>query len=454
MKISAFRGYRYDSSAVGDASCCLAPPYDVIDPAQQELLYERNPCNIVRVIKGKTQTDDDDDNNVYTRAAGSLGEWIAQGALKQDEQDSIYVYVQDFAAGGREYRRSGFVALGELSGYGQAVRPHEQTLSGPKADRLNLLKATKGQVGQVFMLYSDPAKTIDAILDRAQQSDELLSYTDGDEVTHRLFAITDPADVSAIVETMAPQEVFIADGHHRYETAVEYYAQTKNPAAARRMMTFVNIHNDGLVVLPTHRLIKNIDGFEASEFLGNVREQFDVARLDFADSVAKQAKRQVMLDALAAERLMDQNAFGMYFNDGAFYVATLRDSAAMNAAAGEHSDAWRKLDVAVLHSLVLEKYLGIDAAALAAERNIEYVKDFGPATAVAIDTVDSGQCQGLFFLNATPVAEVAAVAATGEKMPQKSTYFYPKVFSGLVINMVEHSHVRQTGQSLVGKEHE
>ena len=436
MEISAFRGYRYDASVTGAPGRCIAPPYDIIDPDQQQELYDRSEFNIVRVIKGKSFPEDNENNNVYTRAAGALREFIDKGALKRDEAESIYVYAQDFSVGGESFRRSGYIALGKLEAYGGNIRAHEQTLSGPKADRLNLMRATKTQTGQIFMLYSDPEKTIDAILAQACEGRELLCHKYEEGVAHRLFAITAPGQIEAVKKAMADKSIFIADGHHRFETALNYYQETKNPAASHHMMTFVNTHNEGLVVLGTHRLVKNVAGFEAGKLMEQLKGQFDVATLCYSDEEEKELRKQQMLDGMAVEMAGGENALGMYFNDGAFYVATLSDKEAMDKAAPEHSEAWRRLDVTVLHKLILEQHLGIDEAALTAQTNVEYIKDIGDAAGRAMAKVDSGTHQGLFFLNMTRPQEVEAVAAGGEKMPQKSTFFFPKIFSGLVVNVL------------------
>jgi len=437
MEISALKGYRFDSTIVGDVGRCIAPPYDIIDPEQQQQLYDQHACNIVRIIKGKTNSDDSDSDNVYTRAKDALCGFIKQGALKQDGQESIYVYAQDFTVGANNFRRSGFIALGKLEAYGGNIKAHEQTLSGPKADRLNLMRATKSQIGQIFMLYSDPEKTVEKLLDQACQGEALLSHTDDEGVTHRLFAITDPEQLATIKSAMGDKSIFIADGHHRFETALNYMKESDNPAAGYRMMTFVNTHNEGLVVLPTHRLIKSVKDFEAAGYLEKLKLQFDVARLAYSNDEEKAQKKQEMTDALKLEMENGENALGMYFNDGAFYVATLKDKTAMDQAAPERSKAWRQLDVTVLHLLMLENLLGIDEAALTAQTNVEYIKDIGDATEQAIAKVDSGTHQGLFFMNQTLPQQVEDVAAAGEKMPQKSTFFFPKIFSGLVVNVLE-----------------
>lgn len=436
MDVIPFKGYRYNHEVVSDAAQCIAPPYDVIDPADQEKLYQQNQYNIVRITKGKTEDPENTAGDVYSRAAQYLQGFIADSALKADQADSIYVYAQDFTVAEQTYRRSGFVALGKLEGYGEGIKPHEQTLAGPKADRLNLMRATKSQIGQIFMLYSDPSCTIDKILAKACQGEQLLKLEDEDGVVHSLFAVTDSDEIATIQSVMANHEVFIADGHHRYETSLNYYEETKNPAAAHRMMTFVNTHNEGLLVLPTHRLVRNVENFSAPELIGKLQDHFDVACLSYTDSVDKQEKRKAMLAALQHEFESNEHAIGLYCDDGAFYVATLRDISAMEKAVPSHSDAWRKLDVSILHKLVLEQLLGIDEAALTAQTNVDYIKDFGQATLHAMDRVDSGECQALFFVNPTRIEEVEAVAAAGEKMPQKSTFFYPKIFSGLVINVL------------------
>lgn len=437
MDIKAFKGYRYDPSVVQNAGRCIAPPYDVIDADQQQRLYAQNDYNIVRITRGMTQPGDNESDNVYTRAAQFLKKYLADGALKQDAQESIYVYRQEFEARGHRMCRTGFVALGKLEGYGGTIKPHEQTLAGPKTDRLNLMRTTKAQTGQIFMLYDDGSKTIDAILDNACLGKELTKYADEDGVLHQLFAITDAKTISQIHDFMRQRQVFIADGHHRYETANTYFQETHNPSADYHLMTFINTHNEGLVVLPTHRLIKNIHNFSVDKFLGELKSFFDVARLAFANETEKTARQEVMALALDLEFEENQHAFGMYFGDGAFYVATLREVAVMDEVAGDHSEPWRQLDVAILHKLILEKMLGIGEAALAAETNVEYIKDFKKNIQKAVEKVDKGEGQGLFFMNPTRAQEIEAVAAHGERMPQKSTFFYPKIFSGLVLNLLD-----------------
>lgn len=439
MDVTAFRGYRYDAAVVGDPGKGICPPYDVIDSAEQKRLHESCPYNIVRVVRAQAEASDNGPDCLYRRAGEALQGFIDSGVLKKDGLPGIYVYVQGFTHEGKKYKRSGFIALGRLADYGGAVKPHEQTLAGPKADRLSLMQATHSQIGQIFMLYNDPTGVIDEILARAGQTEPLLRQYGDDNVTHELFSVTDENEIATVQQMMSDKDVFIADGHHRYETALSYYGETKNPAAEHVMMTFVNTHNEGLLVLPTHRLIKNVADFDPAELIGKMEKYFDVARLAYGDVVEKSEKRRMMQDALDLELESDAHAFGMYFDDGAFYVATLREAATMDVVAADRSEAYRRLDVAVLHQLILEDLLGIDEAHLSEESHVEYIKDFGDATADAIDRIDEGSCQGLFFVNPTRISDVDAVVAAGEKMPQKSTFFYPKMFSGLVLNVLNNA---------------
>jgi len=432
MELKPFRGYRYNPELVGDASQCIAPPYDVIDTHLRQILCQQSPYNIAHVTKPLS------DNNAdpYAQAAQHLQSFIQKGALKQDPQDTIYVYAQDFDIQGQNFRRTGFIALGRLEPYGDNIRPHEHTLDGPKADRLNLTRATKSQIGQIFMLYDDPNDTVEHILTQACTGSQLLCHQDDDNVKHRLFALTDPQHIDTVVQALKNQTTFIADGHHRYETALNYFEETNNPNAAWQLMTFVNFRNPGLLVLPTHRLIKNLPDFAPSTLIGRMNELFDVAWLRYDDDVQKAQRLADMLEGMAQQTQLGEHVIGMYFNDGAFYLATLRDTAPIKKAAPDHSHAWQTLDVAILHKLVLEKLLAIDSAALAAQSHVEYIKDFGHARDDALDAVDRQDAQGLFFLNPTPPEQVQAVAHAGERMPQKSTFFHPKVFSGLVVRMI------------------
>jgi uncharacterized protein (DUF1015 family) len=432
MEIRAFKAYRFNPAVAGDAGKCIAPPYDVINDAQQEELYRRSPYNIVRVIKGKRETTDSEKQNQYTRAAGYLGEWLGKKVLTEDAKETIYGYVQDFQIGGAEYRRSGFVALGRLVEFGSGVQPHERTLDGPKADRLKLTLATNAQFGQIFMLYDDAQKTADKIIENAVATKKaVIDFTDEDGVRHRLFLLEDNKGIAAIVAMMKDKETLIADGHHRYETALNYKRIMKKPSADWQMITFINMQNSGLVVLPTHRLVGNLNNFDMASLVKKMQDEFKVTEFTYSNNDSKQKAKGLMFKRMKHAFEQGQNAFGIY--DGSkfyFIVLTTRK----NLAKLSVSEASKSLDVVVLHKLILEGLLGIGEEQLAGEENIEYIKDIGDAVDEAIAAVDSGRMQVLFFMNPTKVEQVRAVAAENEKMPQKSTFFYPKIFTGLTIN--------------------
>lgn len=432
MEIKAFRAYRFNPAIAGDTGRCIAPPYDVINDAQQEKLYRQSPYNIVRIIKGRTETGDSEKQNQYTRAAGYLTDWLGREAMTQDAKETIYGYVQDFEIGGAGYHRSGFIALGKLVEFGFGVQPHEKTLDGPKADRLKLTLATDAQFGQIFMLYDDAQKTADKIIEKTVAAKKaVIDFADEDGVRHRLFLIEDGGDISAIVGMMKDKETLVADGHHRYETALNYKRITKKPSADWQMITFINMQNSGLVVLPTHRLVGNLNNFDMDSLVKKMQAEFKVTEFTYSNGDSKQKARGLMFKRMKKVFEQGNNAFGIY-DGGKFYFIVLTNR--KNLAKLNISDASKSLDVVVLHKLILEGLLGIGEEQLAGEKNIEYIKDIGSAVDEAVAAVDSGKMQVLFFMNPTKVEQVKAVAAKNEKMPQKSTFFYPKIFTGLTIN--------------------
>lgn len=434
MEIVPFKALRFDSSVVGDVGDCICPPYDVIDEEMQQRLYDKSEYNVVRIVKGKTFESDTDQDNQYTRARDLLDSWIESEALKSDLKEIVYGYVQDFDIDSRHFRRSALVALGKLEEFGSGVQPHEKTLDGPKADRLKLMYAKAAQFGQIFMLYDDLEKVADKAITKAATKPALIDFTDNNDVRHRLFSIDEPYDVGAIINMMASKQAVIADGHHRYETALNYYQETKNPKAQYRMMTFVNIRNEGLLVLPTHRLIANVADFDIEKIISAIEDDFEVTKFTFANDDEKTSARQKMFNIMQAGFKKNKNAFGIYAADNGFYAVTLKNPRAIEQACSDMSKASKGLDVNVLHKLILERVLGIGDKQLASQSNLEYIKDIGNAIDKSIAKVDSKQSQAIFFMNATKVEQVKAVAAGGEKMPQKSTFFYPKIFTGLVIN--------------------
>jgi uncharacterized protein (DUF1015 family) len=434
MEVKPFKAFRYDPGVVGDVGSCISPPYDVINPAQQEQLYEKNKYNIVRIIKGRTTSFDNDDNNQYTRAADYLKTWTENGVLKQDSAEAIYAYVQDFEVAGNHFQRSSFIALARLEEFGKTVRPHEQTLDEPKVDRLNLKRATVAKFGLVFMLYEDKQKVADEIVRQAATQEPLIDYTDEQDVRHRLHAITSKDDIDAIARMMDDKDCIIADGHHRYETDLNYYKETANPAAGYQMTAFVNTRNEGLTILATHRLVGNLDNFQFEKLIVALQENFEITEFEFASSEAKIEAKQEMLARMKVEYDNDKNAIGIYGGNNAFYIAILKNKKVMDSVASDMSSAWKSLNVSVLHKLVLEKLLGIGEKELASGGNVEYVKDTGSAVDESIAKVDAGRKQIAFLVSPPKIQQLKMVTDAGEKIPQKTTYFYPKVYTGLTIN--------------------
>ncbi|MFB0552962.1 MAG: DUF1015 domain-containing protein [Phycisphaerae bacterium] len=433
MQIKPFKAFRFDEAVVGDVGSCIAPPYDVISDAQQEQLYKKSKYNIVRIIKGKTTASDNGENNQYTRAADYLNKWIEQGALKQDTAETIYAYVQDFELAGTQYQRLSFVALGKLEEFGKTVKPHEQIFDKPLLDRLNLKKATTTEFGLVFMLYEDEQKIAEKIIQQAPTTELLIDLTDEQDVRHRILAITAKEDIDAIARMMNDRSCIIADGHHRYTTGLTYSKQNGNPSAEYQMLAFANISQEGLIVLATHRLVDNLENFCYEKLIAELQENFELTELQFNSPQTKMDAKQKMLAQMKAEHDNNKNAFGIYGSNNAFYVAVLRDKQVMDSFVPDMSTAWKALDVSILHKLILEKILGIDEEKLVKGENLEYVKDTPNAIDESISQVDAGHKQAAFFMNPVKMQQLKLVTDASERMPQKSTYFYPKIYTGLTI---------------------
>ena len=433
MEIKPFNALRFVKEKAGDIGSCISPPYDVIDKDAQGRLYEKNEYNIVRITKGISHPSDNENDNQYTRAAGYFKKWMEQGVLRQNGQESIYAYIHDFQVEGKNFRRNSFIALGRLEEFGAIVRPHENTLSAPKTDRLKLQLATGAKFGLIFMLYKDEKRVADAICEKAMRTESLVDFVDEQSVRHRLFAIADNKDINSIGLMMANKSCIIADGHHRYETALEYYRQTENPAAKYQMLAFANMLNEGLIVLATHRLVKNVKDFNMDKLIADIKNNFKIVEYRFDSSESKLSARKTMLREMKDLSEKGKNAFGIYAGGNSYYVAVLQNESAMNAAAPGKSSAWRSLDVSVLHKLILEDLLGIGDKNLEDKINLEYLKDSSGAIDEAISRIDAGTGQIVFFMNPEKMANIQLVADAGEKMPQKSTYFYPKMYTGLTI---------------------
>ncbi len=439
-KIVPFRGLRYNLEKVGDPAKVVAPPYDVISPALQENLYGRSPHNIVRLILGKTSDADNAEDNRYTRAAADFERWKAEKVLVRDPEPAIYLYDQEYEVEGLgTVVRKGFIALTRLEDFSSGVvKPHEKTLAGPKTDRFNLTLACGANFSPIFSLYSDPCCVLEALTRKLREATPALAVADDDGVRHRFWAVTDPAVIDRAQDLIDDKPLFIADGHHRYETALRYrdYMREKLGSFSGKelfnyvLMYFANMEDQGMLIFPTHRLLFNLPNFRLEALLQGMGEFFEITEhpLDPTDPAARQEVRGKL-----AELGRKGHALGLYAGGGRVYMLLLRDEKIMDRFFEEKSPkALRTLDVSILHRLVLENLLGITTEAQEQQTNLKYVKNFDdPFTAVA-----SGEAQLAFLMNSTRMGEVRDVANAGEKMPQKSTYFYPKLLSGLVINPI------------------
>jgi len=408
--VQPLRALHYDLARVGSLAGVVAPPYDVIDPEQRTDLAARSPFNVVRI-------DLPEGDDPYAEAARMFELWQADGALVRDDDPALWTLTQDYTApDGRQLVRHGVFARVRVEDYGAGrIRPHERTHPGPKEDRLRLTRATKANLSPIFSLYDDATGAAAKILAAAEPFD---AVTDDDGTVNRLARVTDPHAIAAYQEALAPAELLIADGHHRYETA-RLYAEEAGGEGEHRyvLMCLVALQDEGLTVFPTHRLIRDTTP-ESQEALANtLRELFDIEQIDQADL-----------------RPPDRDGpLTMGYIDSHFKRAfrlTLKDQASADAALHGMPDAYRRLDTAVLEALVLQGPLGLTEDDIAHLRGLGYSRTDGEA----LELVLSGAYDAAFFLRATPVQQVRDVAAAGVNMPPKSTYFFPKVPTGLLFN--------------------
>lgn len=436
-EIFPFRAYRYNSAKV-DPAKVLTQPYDKITPAMAEKYAAASPYNLIPIEKGKSLPSDTPANNVYTRAAKTLDEWIRAEVIVQDATPSLYAYFQEYTVPGTSERRTrkGFIAVGRIEDYSAGVIfRHEQTLSGPKADRLELLRHTETHTGQLFMLYRDPGARIDSLLDVAARPKPQVDVRDEYDVVHKLWPITDAQALETIRREMADKKLVIADGHHRYETALAYRDERRahagrvnaNAPYEKVMMTLFNTAGEGLTILPTHRIVAHVANFSLATFRAALADAFDAHSYPFAGPAERsRAYDQFRRDLL---RGREQRAVGAYAGDGAFYVLVLKREADLATLLRGVSPAQRGLDVVLLHRLILERGLKITEDAVKTEKNITYEREMD----TAIGEVDSGRAQICFLLNPVSVETVAEMAMGGEVLPQKSTDFFPKLMSGITM---------------------
>jgi len=417
-KIVPFKGIRYNPDKINIADV-VTKPYDKISVTEQEEYYKQDPHNVVRLILGKQSDTDTENDNRYTRAADFLANWLDGNVLLKEERPVLYLYDQDFEIEGRQLMtRRALVGLGEVVPYSdKIVFPHEKTLSGPKKDRLALSEATKTQFGHIFMLYKDDKNKINGLLDEVSQKEPLYCVKDKNGVFHKLW-IADNADLmESVCSEMSDKQLLIADGHHRYETALNMRTQ-RGDNYKYHLMSFVNIYDPGLIIRPTHRIIKNVSVGVIDNLMGRIEAFFKV------DKISAEDFNPADLDGVK---------FGFYDGSNLYRISLKNKNILKEKMTHGKPDSWYDMPIAVLHELILEGMLGIDKEKLASQTNVNYAE----TVSVGINMVDKDVHQAAFFVNSTPIEKVCDVAFSGNTMPQKSTDFYPKIHTGLVFNKID-----------------
>lgn len=429
-EVQSFRGWRYDLSQVGALADVTAPPYDVIGPAAQDALYQQHPCNVVRLILNRSETGDESPDLRYDRAANFLRHWKSEGVLIQEHETAFYVYHQEFDWEGTHYVRKGFLGRLRLEDFGEgSVFPHEQTMSGPKADRLALLKACQMNLSPVFGLFPDADSAVQNPLEKAVLGETALEAVDDLGVTHRLWAVSDSTVLEQVTSGFSGKPVFIADGHHRYETACNYRNWLKeqgkltdeNHPANFVLMMFVGMSDPGLAILPTHRLISGLPKLSSDDVKAALGGHFELEEVGEGPEGADQAWGLMDADG-------GQDVFGFGTTDGKWLFGRLTDGSPMDSLAADQSEDWRQLGVSLLHRLILDHLIGEKYPD--AERACRYVHLMDEVN----DGLSSGEFQLACLVAPAGIEHVESIASRFEKMPPKSTFFYPKLLSGLVFN--------------------
>jgi len=434
--IKPFQGLRYNQDFITDMSSVVTPPYDVISSDGQERYYQIHPNNIIRLDFGKDFSGDTEKTNKYTRAAEFLSNWRKQGILKQEDAPAIYIYDQEFLSGNRWQVRRGFVALVKLEPFDKGyIYPHEQTLPGPKADRLKLTQSCQANLSSIFALFPDGNNEVDSYLSAMAVSKPEIDFTDDTGVKNKLWVIKEKQTIDRLVTLMKEKPLFIADGHHRYETSLAYKEQMRKENGRLSgdlpldyvMMVCVSMNNPGLQILPAHRLVRNIKDYNFDRILKSLKESFTV------ELIGKGCRVEKFMSGLNNEA--ENHTFVMYVGqEDAYYKLLLSNEKLLDTVFANNHPEWRHLDAGILHSAIIHKILGIHSTDVTLKECVKYVKE----ETEAVSLVKSGQYQLAFFLRPTRIEQVREIAMARKVMPPKSTYFYPKLVTGIVINSLRH----------------
>ncbi|MCE5333529.1 MAG: DUF1015 domain-containing protein [Desulfobacteraceae bacterium] len=435
--IAPFRGLHYNQEIIPDLAEVVIPPYDVISPDEQAAFHAKHPYNMIRLELGQRTPEDSEENNPHTRAAAFMKQWERQRVLVRNPKPALYYYEMDYSdAPGVQKTRNGFVCALRLEDFSSGgVKPHERTFQAVKDERFSLMRACNANLSAVFALYSDPGQDVRKALAAGRGGEPTMSFTDDSGLTHRVWAVSDAAAVDRVRSLMREKAIFIADGHHRYETALNYRnarrreSGSANPNASYEfvMMYLSDMDQSGLTILPTHRLLGSLGGLDPESFLQKASPFFEIRRFETANGGELKWKRAIVAGGMEREI-----AIGFYCRAaGAVHVLSAKkDEVESRLKAKGIAAPLRALDVVVLDQVILRDLLGLSDEFLADSSNISFTHDF----AGALEAVKSGRFDAGFFINPTRIEQVRDVASAGLIMPHKSTYFYPKVSSGLVIN--------------------
>lgn len=424
VNIIPFRGLRYNPAKV-ELSKVVAPPYDIISEEEQSEYHEKNEYNVIRLILGRERPGDNSQSNKYTRAAAYLDEWLEQGVLIRDEGPSIYVYEEEYRYRNEKRVMRGFIALAGLEELGDgSILPHEETLSAPVKDRLALIRACRANFSSIFTVYSDPSGAVEDSLN-VENTGELVADVMAEQVRHRLWRVSDPKEIGGVIEGMRDKQVLIADGHHRYETALNFWRETGEEKHGYVMMYFTNMDRSGITILPAHRVVRGLDDLSLEGLKAKLGRYFSITEFPVADEEA--SRRQLLRRMREMNRT--KHVLGMHC-DGKYFLLSLIDENILDEIGNQRkSREWRRLDVSIVHSLVLKHILGIEADG----DDVVYITDAGDV----VELVRKGLYQLVIFVNPTKLGEVKNIAMRGERMPGKATYFYPKLLTGLVMNKMD-----------------
>ncbi len=441
--LAPFRGIFYDQKTIKDIALVVTPPYDIISKEEQEKYYQRHPYNIIRLVLGKDLPEDNDRINKYSRAANHLETWQKESVLIRDTLPSICYYKQEFTIKKDQKKtRKGFIALIKLEDFTSGVvLPHEKTMTEPKSDRLRLIESCNANLSPIFSLYYDPEKKIERIIEEKIHPTPFIDFVNDNGIRNQLWKVHDKDIINRVSEGLKDLSLFIADGHHRYETALNYRTQLKkksknysgNEAYNYVMMYLSNMDDGGLVILPTHRLLYNLNDFRPSLFHEKAQKYFHIDEFGFKSSNELEVRRK-LLNQLEIQG-QGQHTFGLYVQGADCYnLLTLKDEDIINSTVMKDvPTVIRGLDVNILQILILNGILGLNDQNMESQRNVDFIEDSDKA----IEWVKEGRYQLTFLINPTKIKQVNEASSAHVRMPQKATFFYPKIPSGLVINSIQ-----------------